>query len=80
VLGVVGGQGALLGRGNQQLSPRVLRRTPRLEIVAAADKLLALDPPVLRLDTGDDELDRELAGYRRVRVAPRRTIVMRVST
>lgn len=47
VIGVVGGQGALLGRGNQQLSPRVLRRVgrERVRIVAAADKLLALDPP-----------------------------------
>jgi predicted polyphosphate/ATP-dependent NAD kinase len=80
VLGVVGGQGALLGRGNQQLSPSVLRRTSRLEIVAAADKLLALNPPVLRVDTGDDDLDRQLAGYRRVRVAPCRTIVMRLAT
>jgi predicted polyphosphate/ATP-dependent NAD kinase len=82
VLGVVGGQGALLGRGNQQLSPRVLRGVgfDRIHVIAAADKLLALNPPVLHVDTGDDKLDRELCGHRRVRVAPRRTIVMRVST
>lgn len=82
ILGVIGGQGSLLGRGNQQLSPRVLRRLgpERIEVVAAADKLLALNPPVLRVDTGDDELDRALSGHRRVRVAPGRTIVMKVST
>ena len=82
ILGVVGGQGSLLGRGNQQLSARVLRRigAAGIEVVAAADKLLALDPPALRVDTGDDGLDAELSGYRRVRVAPGRTIVMKVST
>lgn len=82
VLGVVGGQGSLLGRGNQQLSPRVLRRLgpERIEVVAAADKLLALNPPILRVDTGGDDLDRALSGHRRVRVAPGRTIVMKVST
>jgi len=82
LLGVIGGQGSLLGRGNQQLSPRVLRRlgAERIDVLAAADKLLALDPPVLRLDTGDDELDRVLSGYRRVRTGPRETIVMKVST
>jgi predicted polyphosphate/ATP-dependent NAD kinase len=80
--GVVGGQGALFGRGNQQLSPRVLRRVGRdgIEVIAAADKLSGLCPPTLRVDTGDDELDAELSGYVRVRVAPRETIVMRVST
>jgi predicted polyphosphate/ATP-dependent NAD kinase len=82
LLGVIGGQGSLLGRGNQQLSPRVLRRIgpDRIDVLAAADKLLALDPPVLRLDTGDDGLDRALAGHRRVRTGPRETIVMKVST
>jgi predicted polyphosphate/ATP-dependent NAD kinase len=82
LLGVVGGQGALLGRGNQQLSPRVLRRVgrERIRVVAAADKLLALDPPTLRVDTGDPDLDRALAGHVRVDVAPGRTIVMKVST
>ena len=39
ILGVIGGQGSLLGRGNQQLSPRVLRNIRELTIVAAADKL-----------------------------------------
>jgi predicted polyphosphate/ATP-dependent NAD kinase len=82
VLGVVGGQGSLLGRGNQQLSPRVLRRIGRggLVVVADAAKLLALHPPRLRVDTGDDELDGELSGYLRVHVAPGRTMLMNVST
>jgi predicted polyphosphate/ATP-dependent NAD kinase len=82
VCGVVGGQGSLLGRGNQQLSPAVLRRigADRLRVVAAADKLLALDPSCLRVDTGDAALDAELSGYVRVAVAPRKTILMKVST
>jgi predicted polyphosphate/ATP-dependent NAD kinase len=82
ICGVVGGQGALFGRGNQQLSPRVLRRIGRdgIVVIAAADKLQQLSPPTLRVDTGDDELDAELSGYLRVRVAPRHQIVMRVST
>jgi predicted polyphosphate/ATP-dependent NAD kinase len=78
ILGVVGGQGSLLGRGNQQLSPRVLRNIKDLTIVAAADKLVHLD--CLRVDTGDDELDRQLSGYTRVHTAPGRTMVMKVST
>jgi predicted polyphosphate/ATP-dependent NAD kinase len=81
VLGVVGGQGYLLGRGNQQLSPTVLRAIglDRIEIVASLEKLVALDPNLLRVDTGDRALDRELCGYRRVRVAPRRTVVLELS-
>src|SRR6266480_4296878 len=77
VIGVVGGQGAILGRGNQQLSPAVLRRIgiENIEIVAGLRKLLALEPPLLRVDTGDPELDRALCGYRRVNVAPRRTLI-----
>lgn len=82
ITGVVGGQGSLLGRGNQQLGPRVLRRLgrDRIQVLAASDKLLALTPPLLRVDTGDPALDRALSGHIRVHVAPHRTIVMKVST
>ncbi len=81
LLGVVGGQGALFGRGNQQLSPAVLRRigVANVEVIAGLGKLLALDPPWLRVDTGDPDLDAELEGYRRVHVAPRRTVVYKVA-
>jgi predicted polyphosphate/ATP-dependent NAD kinase len=78
ILGVVGGQGSLLGRGNQQLSPKVLRRVKELTIVASAEKLARLS--CLRVDTGDDALDRQLSGYTRVHTAPGRTTVMKVST
>jgi predicted polyphosphate/ATP-dependent NAD kinase len=81
VLGVIGGQGFLLGRGNQQLGPRVLARlAPEdLVIVSAVEKLVALQPPLLRVDLGDDEPYSWANGYRRVRVGPSRFMVMRVS-
>ncbi len=79
--GLIGGQGVLFGRGNRQFGPRVLRRVgrDRLMILSAADKLVALEPPNLWVDTGDPGLDEELCGYLRVRVGPRRQIVMRIS-
>lgn len=80
ICGVVGGQGALFGRGNQQLSAKVLRRIgrERITVIAGERKLLRLDPPVLRVDTGEDRLDDELRGHIRVQVAPGRTMMMRV--
>jgi predicted polyphosphate/ATP-dependent NAD kinase len=80
VLGVIGGQGFLLGRGNQQISPRVVRRVgaDNLLIVAGGDKVAALDPPVLHVDLGDGEEDRFLDGYRQVRIAPGRSIMLRL--
>jgi len=81
VVGVVGGQGALVGRGNQQLSAAVIRRigAENIEIIAGLNKLLTLDPPVLHIDTGDPALDEELCGYRRVHVAPGRTLISKVA-
>jgi predicted polyphosphate/ATP-dependent NAD kinase len=82
ILGVIGGQGFLLGRGNQQLTPRVLHRIGpgNVEIVAGADKVLALAPPVLHVDIGGEEAERLLDGYRQVRVAPDRSVVLKVTS
>jgi predicted polyphosphate/ATP-dependent NAD kinase len=59
----------------------VLRRIPRphITILSAADKLLALDPQTLWVDTGDAELDAELCGYVRVDVGPREQMIISVS-
>ena len=81
VLGVIGGQGFLLGRGNQQLGAAVLSRlAPEdLIIVSAADKLVGLQPPLLRVDVGDESAFDWATGFQRVRVAPNRFMMMRVS-
>ena len=65
VVSPIGGQGFVFGRGNQQLSPDVLRRS-EVEIVASRRKLD--DIGVLRVDTGDPDLDDELQGWRKVRI------------
>lgn len=64
VLTVIGGQGHLFGRGNQQFSPEVIRTLGRdnLLVVATRGKLKALEGRPLLLDTGDAELDHDLAG------------------
>ena len=80
ILGVIGGQGFLLGRGNQQISPRVLASVDEEDvvIVASAEKILMLDPPVLRVDFGDTRAISMMMGYRRVRTGPRATTIVKV--
>ena len=80
VLGVIGGQGFLLGRGNQQISPAVIERVGEENVMILADeeKVRRLDPPVLRVDTGVESSRPVMLGYRRVHTAPGRSIVMKV--
>jgi predicted polyphosphate/ATP-dependent NAD kinase len=82
VVGVIGGQGYVFGRGNQELSPAVIRRAGRdgITIIASQQKLLALEEKRLLVDTGDPQLDRDLAGYWRVVVGPQEDMVMRIET
>lgn len=81
VVSVTGGQGFVFGRGNQQISAAVIRAVGRGNIVIAtgAAKLIALDPPWLRVDTGDAALDGELAGFLPVQTAPGQSVMMRVA-
>lgn len=80
VLGVLGGHGTLLGRGNQQLSPQVLRQVARehIHVLGSVEKLAALDGASLHVDTGDAELDARLLGYLPVRTGADRTVLFRV--
>jgi predicted polyphosphate/ATP-dependent NAD kinase len=68
VISVTGGQGFLFGRGNQQLSPAVIRAVgvDNLMILATKSKLKALAGRPLLVDTGDRSLDLELAGLYQV--------------
>ncbi|WP_323192832.1 ATP-NAD kinase family protein [Halostella sp. PRR32] len=65
VVSPIGGQGFIFGRGNDQISPPVIRQSA-VEVVASRAKLDTTG--VLRVDTGDRALDESLRGWRKVRV------------
>ena len=69
IVTVIGGLGFLFGRGNQQFSAEVLRHIPKenIIVVAAPSKV---SKGVIRVYTGDREVDEKLRGYMRVRVSP----------
>jgi predicted polyphosphate/ATP-dependent NAD kinase len=56
----IGGQGFVLGRGNQQISPKVVRQVGlgNIVVVATEGKLRSLKS--LRVDTSDAELDADI--------------------
>ncbi|MDR0335274.1 MAG: ATP-NAD kinase family protein [Methanomassiliicoccaceae archaeon] len=78
ILGIIGKQGFFLGRGNREITPKVIRMigTDNIILVSGISKLNDLDE--LRVDTGDPELDRELKGYRKVIFRHARERMMRV--
>lgn len=65
ILSPIGAQGFVLGRGNLQLSPEVIRRIGGDNIIVVATPAKLARTPVLRFDTGDAALDAELTerGY-----------------
>ena len=77
VLSPIGAQGFVLGRGNQQLSPAVIRRIGAGNIMVLSTPAKLARTPVLRFDTGDADLDADMisrkffeviVGYRRTRL------------
>ncbi|WP_367260092.1 ATP-NAD kinase family protein [Methanoculleus sp.] len=79
VVSPIGAQGFVLGRGNQQISPDVLRKAGlrNLIVVATPGKLAAT--PLLYVDSGDPSLDRELGSSLQVvsgyRIAQKKRVV-----
>jgi predicted polyphosphate/ATP-dependent NAD kinase len=57
----IGGQGFIFGRGNQQISSRVIRKVGLDNIVVVATKSKLDRLKSLRVDTGDLALDKELS-------------------
>ncbi|MBC7079364.1 MAG: ATP-NAD kinase family protein [Methanothrix sp.] len=66
IVSPIGAQGFILGRGNQQISPRVLRIVGPEKLILIATPHKLRDLKYLLVDTGDVEIDRALAGRRQV--------------
>jgi len=78
IVSPIGRQGFILGRGNQQLSPVIIKRVSKenVWVLATPPKLRAT--PTLKVDTDDAELDREFRGYIRVITGYRQTCMIKV--
>lgn len=81
IIAPTGGQGYLLGRGNQQISSRVIEKIKRdnIIIISPNSKIVELKGNPLLIYTGDEALDKNLQGYYRIKVGYGMDIMYRVS-
>lgn len=81
VITVIGGQGHIIGRGNQQLSVELLKRIGRenIIVVATKSKIKELEGRPLIVDSGDAELNHQLSGLIRIVTGYRDAILYRVA-
>jgi predicted polyphosphate/ATP-dependent NAD kinase len=77
----IGGQGYILGRGNQQINPEVIRliKKDNIIIVATHQKINALCGRPLLVDCGDSGLNKKLSDYYRIVTGYREYIIYKVS-
>ncbi|WP_417688670.1 ATP-NAD kinase family protein [Pseudidiomarina sp.] len=84
IVTVIGGQGHIFGRGNQQLSAALLahlletKGKEAIWVVATKAKLQQLDGKPLLVDTGDAEVDDQLCGLMRVTTGYHDEVFMQV--
>ena len=65
IVTIIGGQGYIFGRGNQQISSKIIKTIGKenIIVVSSSSKLTAFSGKPLRVDTGDRDLDNYLSGY-----------------
>lgn len=82
LLSPIGAQGFILGRGNLQLSPTVIKKIGIDNIIVLAAPSKLLHTPILRVDTGDKTLDRLFTdqGYLMVVIGYRLSRVVKIQT
>ena len=82
ILSPIGAQGFILGRGNLQLSPKVIRKVGIDNIIVISTPSKLASTPVIRVDTGDKKLDHLFAEkeFMMVVVGYRLSRVVRIQT
>ncbi|MFX1502297.1 MAG: ATP-NAD kinase family protein [Promethearchaeota archaeon] len=78
IISPIGGQGFLFGRGNKQITPKILKIIGKdnIKIVSTVDKIRQLS--CLRVDTGDIQTDKMLIGFTKVIIGYKEELITKV--
>jgi len=81
VVTTIGGQGCIFGRGNQPISPEVIRKVGRayIRVISTPEKIQALNGDPLWADTGDCAVDEMLSGYLAVLTGYKESVMYKVT-
>ncbi len=68
IVSLIGGQGYIFGRGNHQISFKVLENIDKEDIIiiSTVNKILDLEGRPMLVDTGNDLIDKKIQGYYRL--------------
>ena len=79
IVSPIGAQGFIFGRGNQQISPEVIRKVGIENIIVVATPQKLRETPELHVYTGDEDTDSRFMGHIRVLSGYGRYTVKRVT-
>lgn len=78
IVSPLGGHGFIFGRGNQPISPEILKKVGKENIIIVSTKNKLNKLKNLKVDTGDEEVDEMLRGYMEVITGYKEKRIMRV--
>jgi predicted polyphosphate/ATP-dependent NAD kinase len=81
VVTAIGGQGYILGRGNQQISSRVVQKIGKenIIVIATENKIASLKGRPLLVDTDSNDVNNSIRGYMRIITGYQKSIVYKVA-